>query len=132
MIIRKAKLSEAKEIHNLIMHYAKKEMMLPRSLSELYENIRNYFVCVSKGKVVGCGALAIDWIDLAEIKSLAVHDGYIGKGIGLLLINACAKEAQELGINRVFVLTSIPLFFKKFGFTETSKEDLPKKIWGEC
>lgn len=129
---RKARLSEAKEIHDLVMSYAKKDQMLPRAITEIYENIRDFYVCVSKGKVIGCCALHIDWIDLAEVKALAVAEKHFNKKIGSTLVHACLREAKQLGIKRVFVLTNKPLYFKKFGFEEVAKEALPQKVWGEC
>jgi amino-acid N-acetyltransferase len=129
---RKAQLTEAKYIHDLVMNYAKKDQMLPRALTEIYENIRDFYVCAVKRKVIGCAALHVDWLDLAEIKSLAVADKYFNKKIGTSLVNACLAEAKQLGIRRVFVLTNKPLYFKKLGFEDVAKEELPQKIWGEC
>ncbi|MEF9427535.1 MAG: GNAT family N-acetyltransferase, partial [Candidatus Mariimomonas ferrooxydans] len=90
--------------------------MLPRSLNEVYENIRDFFICRDKGKVTGVAALHILWSDLAEIRSVAVSKEYQDRGIGRKLIAQCLKEAKALGIKRVFALTYNPSFLKKFGF----------------
>lgn len=113
-------------------HFAQKGEMLPRSQSELYENIRDFFVVEDEGKVIGCCALHILWDNLAEVKSLAVDSSYQGKGIGRLLVNTCLDEARELGIRKVFALTFKPGFFEKLGFKLVDKDDLPRKVWGEC
>lgn len=84
--------------------------MLPRSLSELYENVRDYYVCVENGSIIGCAALHVFWKDLAEIKSVAVKENYQRKGIGRQLIQKCLEEGKALGINRLFALTYIPEF----------------------
>ena len=131
-MVRKAKISEIIQIQKLINRYAKKDLMLPRGLSELYENLRDLFVSEDDGFLLGCCALHVSWQDLAELKSLAVDESHKGKGVGRALVEAVLEEAKELKINKVFVLTYIPEFFKKYGFTEIAKEELPHKVWSEC
>lgn len=131
-MIRKAKVGDIKRIQELINYFAGRDLMLPRSLNILYENLRDFFVCEDKNKIVGCSALHISWDDLAEIKSLAVARNYQNKGIGRKLAEACILEAKEIGAGRVFVLTYAPDFFKKLGFRQTAHNKLPHKIWAEC
>jgi len=131
-MVRKAKIGEIVRIQKLINYYAGKELMLPRSLSELYGNLRDLFVYEDDGSLLGCCALHVDWQDLAELKSLAVDESRKGKGIGRALVEAVLKEAKELKINKVFVLTYVPEFFKKYGFKKISREELPHKVWKEC
>ncbi len=132
MKIRKATVSDIKLIHKLINEFAKKGEMLPRSLNELYENIRDFLIAEDNNEIKGVCALHILWEDLAEIRSLAVKKESHKKGIGSLLVKKCLKEAKKLGVNKVFVLTYIPEFFKKTGFRELDKSKLPQKIWGDC
>ncbi|GAB4540575.1 MAG: N-acetyltransferase [Thermodesulfovibrionia bacterium] len=132
MRIRKAVIGDVKEIHSLINKFAKKDKMLPRSLNEIYENIRDFFVCIDRGRVVGVSAIHILWEDLAELRSIAVLNGYQGKGIGKELLKYCIKEAKRLGIKRVFALTYHPEFFRDSGFKDIDKNRLPQKIWGDC
>ena len=131
-MIRKAKIEDIKPIQNLINFFAKQDLMLARSLNELYENIRDFWVYEEKLKVLGCAALHISWDNLAEIKSLAVAKNKQGKGIGQNLIQACLEEAKFLGAKQIFVLTYRSEFFKKFGFKRIKNSDLPHKIWAEC
>jgi len=130
--IRKAKISDLKLVHKLINDFAKKEEMIPRSLNELYENVRDFVICEVNGKICGVCALHIMWEDLAEIRSLAVDKKYQKIGIGKNLVKQCLKEAKVLGIKRVFALTYHPEIFKKIGFVDTDKSSLPQKIWGDC
>lgn len=134
MKLRKAKIKDVETIHKLINSFAKKDLMMPRSLNEIYENIRDYWVVLNeRGKVIGCAALhVVGWNNLAELKSLAVERPYQKKGLGSVLVNACVKEAGEIEIKRVFALTYSPKFFKKLGFRQTAKANLPHKIWAEC
>lgn len=131
-MIRKANITDVKKIQKLVTFYAKQNKMLPRSLNELYENIRDFFVYAEGRKIYGACALHIDWEDLAEIKSLAVAKAKGGHGIGVKLLKECLKEAKALKIKKVFALTYIPEFFKKFGFKVVDRGKLPHKIWSEC
>jgi amino-acid N-acetyltransferase len=130
--VEKAKISDATLIHQLVNYFAGRGEMLARPLSEIYENIRDYYVVRQGEQVVACVALHISWEDLAEIKSLAVMEAYQKQGIGELLVSACLKEAGELGITTVFCLTYIAEFFEKCGFSLVDKSELPHKVWGEC
>ncbi|HEK25372.1 MAG: N-acetyltransferase [Hydrogenobaculum sp.] len=132
MDIRKAKIKDAPFIHELINEYAKEGVLLPRSLSSIYENIRDFFVATDNEKVIGVCALHIVWEDLAEIKSLAVEKNYVKRGIGKALVERCLEDASYYDIKTVFVLTYQVDFFKKMGFKLIQKETLPHKIWGEC
>jgi amino-acid N-acetyltransferase len=119
-------------MQRLINGYADRGAMLHRSLSELYENIRDFYVIEENGEVVGCSALHVSWKDLAEIKSLAVAEACQGRGYGRQLIQACVDEGAEIGIARVFALTYVPELFVKLGFSVVDKSQLPRKVWTEC
>ena len=132
-MIRKARMGDVKAVQKLIAEYARKGDMLPRSLSEIYENLRDYFVYLEEGgQVIGSAAIHIMWEDLAEVRSLAVRDGHMRRGVGTQLVEACISEAIVLGITRVFALTYKPEFFEKLGFVRVDKSELPQKIWTDC
>ena len=130
--MEKARISDAPQIQELIKHFADRDEMLPRSLSELYENIRDYFVVRQDEQVIACAALHVFWSDLAEIRSLAVAEDSQEQGIGAQLVEACLREAKELGIPTVFCLTYKPAFFERSGFAQVDKMELPHKVWNEC
>ncbi len=131
-VVRKAKVSDVPLIADIINRHAKNGIMLPRPLSRIYDNVRDYSVVTDGDEVVGCGALHVMWSDLAEIRAVALRDEYIGKGLGRPLIEALMVEARELGIERVFVLTYQDKFFEHLGFRYIDKSELPHKIWSEC
>ena len=132
-MIRKARMSDVKGIHGLIAEYARKGDMLPRSLADIYENLRDYFVFEEDGgELAGSAAIHIMWEDLAEVRSLAVREGKMRRGIGTQLVESCVSEAIMLGIDRVFALTYKPEFFEKLGFHVVDKSELPQKIWADC
>lgn len=130
--LRKARVPDVKEIHSLVNTLARSRQMLPRSLNELYENIRDIYVCEEKGEIKGTCSLHILWDNLGEVRSLAVKKNFRKSGIGTALIKKCIEEAKELGVAKLFALTYNPSFFKQFGFEEIDKSNLPQKIWGDC
>jgi amino-acid N-acetyltransferase len=134
-MIRKARIQDVKSIHGILTHYANRALLLPHSLSELYDHLRDFYVVDNsevKGGVLGVCGLSISWEDLGEIKSLAVVKEGQKRGLGSRLVEACLSEAVELGLSRVFVLTMIKHFFARFGFKEVEKPSLPHKIWADC
>jgi amino-acid N-acetyltransferase len=132
--IRKARVDEVREIQSMLAGHAQRGDMLPRSLSELYDNLRDIFVYLDddKPEIIGTCSMHICWEDLAEIRSLAVREPYQGQGIGRKLVRACISEASALGLHRIFVLTYQVEFFQKIGFWEVDKGALPHKIWADC
>ncbi|MBR4749284.1 MAG: N-acetyltransferase [Abditibacteriota bacterium] len=131
--IRKARLGDVTEIQELVNDFAARDQMLPKSLSVLYENIRDFYVAEdSAGRVLGCCAVHVCWADLAEIKSLAVRDECQGMGLGSALVTACVEDCRSLDIDRVFALTYKVPFFEALGFRRVEKNTLPQKIWSEC
>ena len=134
-MIRKAVTQEVKPIHQLLGYYAEKGLLLPRSLSELYDHLRDLFVLVNEDqgdRVLGVCSLGVCWEDLAEIRSLAVAEAHQGKGDGARLVEKCLEEARTLGLPKVFTLTYVPDFFRKMGFKEIDKGTLPHKVWADC
>ena len=131
-MIRKAKVNDVKEIQQLIKSYSTRGEMLPRSLSELYDNVRDFIVFIRERKVTGVCAIHICWEDLAEIRSLAVDEKFRKQGIGAKLVKTCLRESKALGVKRVFALTYQEDFFEKLGFKKVDKNVLPQKIWGDC
>ena len=132
MKVEKARIGDVPQTHQLINYFAGKDEMLPRSLSELYENIRDCFVIRQGERVIGCISLHVFWSDLAEIRSLAVAADMQEQGVGARLLQACLSEAEALGIPTIFCLTYKPAFFEQFGFSQVDKMELPRKVWTEC
>ena len=132
-IVRRAIMEDVKQIHQLLNYYAKEGLLLGRSISSLYDKLRDFVVCVNDdSEIVGVCALQITWDNLAEIRSLAVDAKWQGLGIGTALIESCLEEATLYGITKVFTLTYQPEFFIKHGFRYTDKSNLPHKIWSDC
>ena len=130
--VEKAKIPDVPQMHQMINYFADKGEMLPRPLSELYEDIRDFFVIRDGERVIACAALHVSWSDLAEIRSVAVAEDSQKKGLGEQLVAACLKEAAELGIKTIFCFTYQPAFFKRHKFIDIDKMELPRKVWTDC
>jgi len=132
MHARNAKLPDAFAIEQLIHVHVGDGTLLPRSLAEICENIRDFIVVENEGEIVGCGALHLYGMHLAEIRSITVTNKSEGKGAGRVLIDALMKEAQKQSVTCVCLFTRIPTFFAKMGFREVEKEALPDKALKDC
>jgi len=128
----KATILDVPQMAGLVNSFAERGEMLPRTAGELYETLRDFFVIRQGDEVVACAALHVAWNDLAEVRSLAVHEGSQALGLGSLLVRSCLDEARRLGLKRVFALTMKPAFFEKLGFEQADVMTLSRKVWNEC
>jgi amino-acid N-acetyltransferase len=136
--VRKARLSDLEAIHELIGHWAARGQMLVRSRALLSETIRDFQLAVAgehagqAGGLAGVCGLHMLAPDLAEIRGLAIHPAFQGKGLGKLLVSACEAEAREIDLPALFAWTYQQTFFEKCGFTRIDKTNLHPKVWSEC
>lgn len=130
--VRRARVGDVPRLYELINYYAVRGDMLPKTMDQLYNRVRNFNVADADGEVVGCAALHITWADLAEVVSLAVHPDFQGHGLGRRLVEPLFDEARTLGISTLFTLTLQVGFFSRLGFREVPKLRLPHKIWQDC
>lgn len=127
-----ATINDAEGIHRLVNYWAAQGQMLPRTLAETYEHLRDFFVIREAEKVLACGALHIMWSDMAELKSLAVDPDTQSSGHGSALVAACVEEGRRLGMQQLFALSYRPEFFERLGWVQADVMDLPRKVWNEC
>ena len=138
-MIRDARMDDVKVMYALLQHCADKGLLLGRSLSSLYDQLRDFKVFVKEGadgspagQIFGICALHVCWENLAEIRSLAVVEEAQRQGIGRQLVEACLAEADRFGITKVFTLTYQPDFFQRLKFRPIDKNELPHKVWSDC
>ena len=130
--VARATVHDAEAIHRLVNFWAARGDMLPRTMGETYENLRDFFVVREDGEAVACGALHITWADLAELKSVAVAEDRQSAGYGSMIVRASIEEGRALGLDRIFALTYRPGFFERLGFQQVDVMTLPRKVWNEC
>jgi amino-acid N-acetyltransferase len=116
----------------LINGFAARGIMLPRTEFEMAENLRDFSVIQVDGRLAGCAALHFYTPKAAEIRSLAITPGLQGGGAGKVLVQKLEAEAQAFGVQDVFAFTYIPDFFRKLGFSEIDRGELPLKAWKDC
>ena len=132
LAVRKAAMADIPALTALIASFASRGIMLPRTEFEMAENIRDFTVICAAERLIGCGALHFYTPHAAEVRSLAVDPEFHGAGAGRVLMAALDDEAQAFGVNEVFAFTYVPDFFRKFGFTELQRGELPLKAWKDC
>jgi amino-acid N-acetyltransferase len=132
LTIRKAGMRDIPDLLSLINWYAANGIMLPRTEFEMSENIRDFSVAHSGGRLVGCGALHFYTPGAAEVRSLAVLPEAKQHGIGRRLVEALEAEARENDLEAIFAFTYVPQFFAKLGFSGVERGELPLKVWKDC
>ena len=130
--VRPARVADAEPILQLVNELAIRQVMLPRSPASVVERLRDFWIAEVDGAFAGCGALAITWTDIAEVRSLAVHPDHQRHGIGRRLVDALVAEAVQLGVPKLFAFTYVPEFFTRVGFARTEHEQLPHKVFNDC
>ena len=128
-MLRKARIDDVKIIHRMINSSSDKGEMLPRSLMDIYDSLRDFFVYYNEdeSQITGICAMNIIWENLAEIRSLYVDENYRGKGMGRELVEACVSEAITLGLFKIFTLTYKKEFFIKLGLRKPTGIHCRKK-----
>ncbi len=146
IVIQKAQVRDVEEILELVNGFAASNLMLSRGPQYLYENIRDFVIASDSNVpvysltetrevlhlIVACGSLHVLWEDIAEIRALAIHPDYQHLGLDSKLVKYMKKEAEQLGIRRLFTFAMTEDFFKTLGFRQQNREELPPKVWGEC
>jgi amino-acid N-acetyltransferase len=130
--LRRAQPSDAVAIHTMLEQFVKQERLIPRTLDQVYRSIRDFVVAVEDDEVVGSGALRIYSDRMAEVAALAIAPRMQGHGVGRHIVEALLAEAEELGIPRIFALTTEEGFFHKLGFRTVPIAEFPEKIAQDC
>lgn len=130
--VRPAQLDDVAGIHNLLRQYSAIDILLPRSESDIYNSLRDFYVATGNGRVVACAALLIYTRELGEVRSLAVDPEYMKMGLGLRLVQRLESDARKIGLTKLMALTYVVDFFEKLGFNVVEMSELPEKVWGAC
>jgi amino-acid N-acetyltransferase len=131
-VLRTATLRDIPALLQLVNGYAARQIMLPRTEFELAENIRDFVVVYEGERLLGCGALHFYTPVSAEVRSLAVDPNRKSGGVGRMIVEALEKDAMVHGLESLFAFTYVPGFFRKLGFREVDRGELPLKAWKDC
>jgi amino-acid N-acetyltransferase len=132
VFVRRAEPADAQELHELLEQFVAPGMLIPRTLKQVYQAIRDFIVVVDTGRIVGAGALRIYSAELAEVGALAVAAERQGTGLGGRIVETLVHDARALGLHRVFALTLRDRFFHRLGFETVAIGQFPEKIAADC
>ncbi len=132
MKTRRATLDDAQQIFDLVSLGEREGQLLPRPIESIRASIDDWVVVEKAGRVIGCGSLLEMNPALGEVRSLAVAPEYRRNGVGAKVVHTLVDLARARRIPAVFALTRAVPFFEKLGFTVTSKEHFPDKVWRDC
>lgn len=130
--VRPAQLGDVAGIHTLLQQFSAIDILLPRSESDIYNSLRDFYVVTKDARVVACAALLIYTQELGEVRSLAVDPDFMKMGLGLRLVQRLESDAKEIGLIKLMALTYVVEFFEKLGFNVVEMSELPEKVWGAC
>ncbi len=131
-IVRNASIEDVDDIHSMLQSYASRGILLPRSKSDICDNLLKFNVIECNHEIVACAALEIFTAELCEIRSLVVAEHMKKTGLGRIMVAELMDKARSLGLQRIMALTYVPEFFHKLGFKTVRKEIFPEKVWGVC
>ena len=120
-VIRPARATDAAAISALIGLHVPSGTLLPRPPEFIAERALDFLVAEVDGRVVGCVHLEEYSPSLAEVRSLAVHPDYQGRGLGAALMDALEELARLRDYATLFAVSNNESFFRSRGY-------LPREI----
>lgn len=129
--IRPALPEDVQAIAALVEPYVQRRILLGKDLVDFYEAVQEFLVADLEGRIVGCGALHVMWEHLAEVRTLAVCESVLGRGVGHRLLVSLMDRARELRLSELFCLTFEVDFFAAHGFTEIAGEIIDRDVYAE-
>ncbi|MCL3863094.1 amino-acid N-acetyltransferase [Actinotalea sp. K2] len=130
--IRSAVPADVRGIRDLVTPYADRRILLAKELVGYYEAVQEFVVAQdATGRLVGCGALHVMWLDLGEVRTLAVDPLWRGRGVGGALLEALVGRARVLRLRRLFCLTFEVDFFSAHGFRTIEGTPVDQDVYGE-
>ena len=127
-ILRDARPDDISGLVALIQPLEEEGTLVRRSRELLEREITHFSVLEHDGLIVGCAALYPYGEEQGELACLAVHPHYRRWRYGERLLKRIEMRAQEAGIKRLFVLTTMTAhWFRERGFVEQPLDALPSE-----
>jgi len=104
-------LNKENGIQVLLNHYASMGDLLPRTKTDIIENLEHFRVIEHDNKIIACGSLENFTPELAEIRSLMVSSEIKRSGLGRIIVDTLMVMANERKVERLMALT----YLKKYG-----------------
>ena len=133
MFIRSATEQDIHHMVQLVSDHARRGDVLPRTALSIRDTLTDWLVAEDiDGDLVACVSLLHYTPVLAEVRSLVVSDKVKGQGYGRTIVKALIELAKLRNIPTLFALTRAVPFFQKVGFSITSMERFPEKVYRDC
>lgn len=132
MQAKPAKIKHAEGIERLLTNYSQQELLLPRSLSEIVNQIPLFLIIETDDRVIGCVSLEIFTKELGEVRSLAVDPKFKNQQLGKILLSSVEHFARDLGLQKMMALTYVEGFFHKYSYKTVEMTNLPEKVFRVC
>lgn len=125
--IREAQPDDVGGILQLLEPYETEGTLVKRPREKIEREIAHFTVLEHDGIIYGCAALyPYPEAKIGEMAAVAVHPDFQGAGDGDRLLRRIEQRAREMGLTRIFVLTTRTAhWFIKRGFVAASVENLP-------
>lgn len=121
--MRPARTGDIPEIQRLVEPLVQRRILLGKDRVVLYEAVPEFRVAVDNtGAIIGCGALHVMWEDLGEVRTLAVTEEWLGRGVGHAILEQVEGDARGYGLTRLFCLTFETDFFGRHGFEPIAED----------
>jgi amino-acid N-acetyltransferase len=126
--LREASVEDVGALVSLISPLEADGTLVRRGRELLEQEIGRFSVIEHDGVMVGCAALyPFSEERAAELACLAVMPEYRRGGLGDRLLRRVEERARELGLGRLFVLTTrTAQWFRERGFHEAAPDELPR------
>ncbi|MDU0354079.1 amino-acid N-acetyltransferase [Paraglaciecola aquimarina] len=127
--LRPANIEDVGGVLKLIKPLEEKGILVKRSREYLEKEIEQFTLIERDGMTIACAAL-YPYPDeaMGELACVATHADYRGGSRGERLLEAIKVQAQKLGLQSIFVLTTVTAhWFLEQGFAQASLDDLPAK-----
>ena len=130
--VRRARTSDVPWIQKITEPLVQERVLLGKDSVVLFEAVQEFRIAVDEhGTPIGCGALHVFWEDLGEVRTLAVADDWLGRGVGHALLETLETDARALGLSRLFCLTFEVPFFRRHGFVDMGEETVDPAVYAE-
>ncbi|MCU1482952.1 MAG: amino-acid N-acetyltransferase [Subtercola sp.] len=130
--VRRARTSDVPWIQRLVEPLVQQRILLGKDSVVFYEAVQEFRIAVDADQTpIGCGALHVFWEDLGEVRTLAVDQAWLGRGVGHALLNAIEQDARDLGLSRLFCLTFEVPFFERHGFIASPLSLVDPEVYAE-
>lgn len=130
--VRPARTADIPAIEALVEPLVQRRILLGKERVVFYEAVQEFRVAVDdNGALIGCGALHVLWEDLGEVRTLAVADDWLHRGVGHAILEDIELKAAALGLTRLFCLTFETDFFGRHGFGPIGEDIVSPDVYSQ-